>query len=83
MGGEQIGLTSQVGLKKQTWGYHSDDGSIMSGQELDGDYKVGKMLSRPNSVNEFGVGDKVCVSVDMVKRTIRFEKNGKPIGKWH
>lgn len=42
-----------------------------------------KCLVDPGVSGIFGVGDKVSVSVDMVERTIRFEKNGEPIGKWH
>lgn len=76
IGAEQIALNTLVGWKKQSWGYHSDDGAIVSGAEY---------LAEPNTSHAFGVGDKVGVTVDMVSRTIRFEKNGERVGrrKWH
>jgi len=67
---EQNSLSEMVGWERGSWGYHSDDGSIMTANELLGTGKT------------FGPGQTVGLTVDAVRHRAAFSLDGEPVGKF-
>ncbi|CAK7236952.1 hypothetical protein SCUCBS95973_009782 [Sporothrix curviconia] len=62
---ERVALDDLAGWAKGTWGYHSDDGTILSGEnELD-------------RGETYGPGDVIGVAYDLESRKLWFTKNDK------
>lgn len=66
---EVNGLGSLCGWRVGTWGYHSDDGSILTGN--------GIVAWAPS----YGPGQVVGVTFDPSGKKLRFTLDGSPVGK--
>lgn len=62
-------LDSFVGWEQKSWGYHGDDGSIMSEGDV---VNIGPTYSTNNTVG---------IAVDPGKRSLRFTLDGVTVGK--
>lgn len=62
-------LDTFVGWEPKSWGYHGDDGSVMSQGEV--------VYTGPN----YSSGDVVAVIVNPERRTLQFTHNGVSVGK--
>uniref|UniRef100_A0A060T2J0 ARAD1C28996p n=1 Tax=Blastobotrys adeninivorans TaxID=409370 RepID=A0A060T2J0_BLAAD len=62
-------LTKMPGLEKHSWGYHSDDGRIITCQGTAKSYGP-----------KFGAGDVIGCGVDFHKNCVFYTKNGLPLG---